>query len=106
MNWYSYVKNSDPVDVAYKLFYKFAKIHPFEEGNQRMARLLVAYHLGASGTPFPVCVTSGKKRSRRHYYDAIKKEDLLYIDHTDLYTLIAYLVYLGWKNFLSHTEMC
>lgn len=109
MNWYYHVDNSDPVEVAYKLFYKFVKIHPFEDGNGRMARLLVAYHMSKTGTPFPVCVTSGKKRSRRHYYDAIKKEDLLYIDRTDLYTLIAYSVYLGWKNFLSlkkSTEMC
>ena len=78
VNWYSHVDNSDPVEVTYKLFYKFLKIHPFEDGNERMARLLVAYHLSASGTPFPVCVTSGKKRSRKHYYDAIKKEELLY----------------------------
>lgn len=99
--WYGNVDKADPIDVAYKLFWKFLKIHPFEDGNGRIARLLVAYHMCSSGTPFPVCVTSGKRRSRKHYYDAIKREDLLYCSRTDLYTLIAQSVYLGWKNFLN-----
>ena len=66
-----------------------------------MARLLVAYHLCISGVPFPICITSGKKRSRKHYYDAIKKEDLLHYHRNDLYTLISYSLYLGWKKFLN-----
>ena len=87
--WYGDVDKADPIDVAYKLFWKFLNIHPFEDGKGRIVRLLVAYHMCSSGTPFPVCVTSGKRRSRKHYYDAIKREDLLYCFCTDLYTLIA-----------------
>ena len=106
MDWYMASKenntsNADPVYVAYKLFYRFLKIHPFEDGNGRMARLLVAYNLSVSGVPFPICITSGKKRSRKHYYDATRQEDLINFRRTDLYTLISYSVYLGWKNFLN-----
>ena len=101
MLWYSKANNSDPVEVAYKLFYKFIKIHPLKDSNRRMARLLIVYHLSASRTPFPVCVTSGKKRSQKHYYDAMKKEELLYYDRTDLYMQISHSVYLGWKNFFE-----
>ena len=109
MDWYMASKENntnlsegnDPIYVACKLFYRFLKIHPFEDGNGRIARLLVAYHLSVSGVPFPVCITSGKKRSRKHYYDAIKREDYISLRRSDLYTLISYSVYLGWKNFLN-----
>ena len=101
VEWYNNFDGADSVEVAYKLFWKFLKIHPFEDGNGRIARLLVANHMCSLGTPFPVCVTSGKRRSRKHYYDAIKREDLLYCSRTGPYTLIAQSVYLRWKNFLN-----
>ena len=78
IKWYNNnTNNANPVEIAYKLFFKFLKIHPFQDGNGRMARLLVAYHLCISGVPFPICITSGKKRSCKHYYDAIKKEVII-----------------------------
>ena len=101
VEWYNNFDGADSIEVAYKLFWKFLKIHPFEDSNGRIARLLVAYHMCSSGTPFLVCVTSGKRRSRKHYYDAIKREDLLYCSRTDLYTPIAQSVYLDWKNVLN-----
>ena len=96
---------TDHVEVAYKLFWKFLKIHPFEDGNGRIARLLITYHLQCSGTPFPVIISSGKSRPRKHYYDAIKSENLInFSEKNDLYTLISYSLYLGWKNFLSNIK--
>ena len=75
--WYGNVDKANPIDVAYKLFWKFVNIHPFEDGSGKIGRLLAAYHMCSSETPFPVCVTSDKRRSCKHYYDAIKREDLL-----------------------------
>ena len=60
VKWYNSVNKADPVETVYKLFLKFLKIHPFEDGNGRMGQLLVAYHLCISGTPFPVTITSSK----------------------------------------------
>ena len=52
--WYKNKANTtDHVEVAYKLFWEFLKIHPFEDGNGRIARLLITYHLQCSGTPVP-----------------------------------------------------
>ena len=31
--WYGNVDKADPIDVAYKLFWKFLKIYPLEDGN-------------------------------------------------------------------------
>ena len=101
MEWYRTANNTDSIETAYKLFWTFLKIHLFQDGTGRKGRLLVVYHLCASGMPFPVCITSSKKPSRKHYYDATKKESLLYQDRTDLYTLICYSLYLGWRNFLN-----
>ena len=106
--WYKNKANTtDHVEAAYKLFWEFLKIHPFEDGNGRIARLLITYHLQRSGTPFPVIISSGKSRprTRKHYYDAIKSENLInFSEKNDLYTLISYLLYLGWKNFLSNIK--
>lgn len=101
--WYKSVDlaSVNNIKVAYKLFWRFLKIHPFEDGNGRMARLLFSYHMTRSRTPFSVCMTSGKRRSRKHYNDAIKRQDLLYCSGNDLLTFMVYSVYLGRKNFLN-----
>ncbi len=44
MNWYneaSLNKNLQPVEVAAELHYKFVCIHPFDDGNGRIAQLLM-----------------------------------------------------------------
>ena len=98
---YNSEENVDPVETAYKVLQKFLKIYQFEGGNRKLGRLLVSYHLCVSGILFPVSITSGKRCSRKHYYDVIKKENLLYSNCTNLCTLISHSAYLGLKNFLS-----
>ena len=98
--WYNKNYKKDSIYVASELLWRFLTIYPFQDGNGRAARLLFSYHLEQSGYPFPIVITSGKKRSRKHFYSAIKKK--CYINpKNDLYTLMSYSVYLGWKNFLS-----
>lgn len=51
--WYKNNKNQvHPVELAAKFHSKFVTIHPFADGNGRMARLLLNYILQSNGFPF------------------------------------------------------
>ena len=41
------------IKVAVKLFYDLITIHPFENGNERLRRLVIVYVLMRLGFPFP-----------------------------------------------------
>lgn len=65
MNWYNEVsqnKEFHPIEVAAELHYKFVCIHPFDDGNGRISRLLMNYHLLKNGYP-PVIIKSADKRN-------------------------------------------
>ena len=69
-----YNENSEihPISLATFLFYELITIHPFENGNGRLCRLLMAWSLMHDGFPFAVNLSSGHKKSRNHYMHAIK----------------------------------
>ncbi|MEK6982213.1 MAG: Fic family protein [Candidatus Micrarchaeota archaeon] len=53
LSWYVENKNRiHPVELAAKFHSKFVTIHPFADGNGRMARLLLNYILELNGFPF------------------------------------------------------
>lgn len=65
MNWYSAAslnKILHPVEVTAELHYKFVCIHPFDDGNGRIARLLMNYHLLKNGFP-PIIIKSADKKN-------------------------------------------
>ena len=53
------------------LFYDITTLHPFENGNGRLCRLLLAHALMKLGVSFPVPLTSGHSKARAHYIRAI-----------------------------------
>jgi Fic family protein len=61
MEWYRAEENNlHPVSLATMLHYKFVRIHPFDDGNGRVARLLMNYVLLRKGFP-PVIIKTGDK---------------------------------------------
>jgi Fic family protein len=70
IEWY---KNNtdDAVIVAADLHYKFVCIHPFDDGNGRIARLLMNYHLLKNNLP-PVVI---KSEDKKNYLRALQEAD-------------------------------
>jgi len=76
MNWY---KENEPImpapQLAAEFHYRFVCIHPFDDGNGRVARLLMNYILLKKQYP-PVII---KSEDKENYLTALQKADLGYI---------------------------
>jgi Fic family protein len=80
IEWYK--KNTDEaVIVAADLHYKFVCIHPFDDGNGRIARLLMNYHLLKNNLP-PVVIKSDDKKN---YLLALREADTGNLDSLRAY---------------------
>ncbi|MFH0714092.1 MAG: Fic family protein [Candidatus Micrarchaeota archaeon] len=91
-------KKTKAVISASKVHYLTTKIHPFIDGNGRVARLLLNLRLMRAGFP-PVVL---HKTERRSYYSALEKAD-----DGDLYpitTLIAKNIEKSLETYLSALE--
>ncbi len=72
MDWYRAEENSlHPAKLAAMFHYKFVRIHPFDDGNGRIARLLMNYVLYNNNLP-PVIIKSEDKAS---YLRALRRAD-------------------------------
>ncbi|RYU94240.1 Fic family protein [Emticicia agri] len=74
MDWYySEVDKKElrPVELAAILHYKFVLIHPFDDGNGRISRLLMNYVLLSNDLP-PVIIKSADKKN---YLNALNQAD-------------------------------
>ena len=74
VSWYNQVASEgklSPVELAALFHYRYIRIHPFEDGNGRIARLLMNYILAKYGYPMIVI----RSKSKKAYLDALHKVD-------------------------------
>lgn len=76
VDWYNEAEQSakyHPVELAALFHYRYIRIHPFEDGNGRIARLLVNYILARHDWPMIVI----RSKDKFYYLDALHKSDLI-----------------------------
>ena len=76
VDWYNAAeraKNMSPVELAALFHYRYIRIHPFEDGNGRIARLLANYILSRHGWPMIVV----RSRNKQAYIEALHQADLI-----------------------------
>lgn len=76
VDWYNQTEQEgklSPVELAVLFHYRYIRIHPFEDGNGRIARLLVNFILARHGYPMIVV----RSRLKQQYLEALHKADLI-----------------------------
>ena len=75
VDWYNTAEQDgklSPVELAALFHYRYIRIHPFEDGNGRIARLMVNYILTRHN--YPMIVVRSRKKSE--YLEALHQADL------------------------------
>ena len=75
VDWYNDAEKSGkftPVELAAIFHYRYIRIHPFEDGNGRIARLMVNYILARHDYPMIVV----RSRKKKQYLEALHRTDL------------------------------
>ena len=76
VKWYNEAEESgkfSPIELAALFHYRYIRIHPFEDGNGRIARLMVNYILSRHGWPMIVI----RNRDKQNYLEALHQADLI-----------------------------
>ncbi len=85
-------KDFNPILIASEFHYKFIRIHPFDDGNGRMARILMNFILLTFGYPPVIIKTEDKER----YYSVLRQ--------ADAGTITPFIEYIG-ENLIHSLEL-
>ena len=75
VDWYNDAEKSEkftPIELAAIFHYRYIRIHPFEDGNGRIARLMTNYILTRHDYPMIVV----RSRKKKEYLEALHRTDL------------------------------
>ena len=75
VDWYNKEESKgklSPIELAALFHYRYIRIHPFEDGNGRIARLIVNYILARHDYPMIVI----RRRDKKKYLEALHQADL------------------------------
>ncbi|MBP5515548.1 MAG: Fic family protein [Bacteroidales bacterium] len=75
LQWYNQMELTgvlSPIELAALFHYRYIRIHPFDDGNGRISRLIVNYILAKHGYPMIVI----KSADKANYLTALNKSDL------------------------------
>lgn len=76
LDWYtkkSQEENVNPILLAAEFHYKFIRIHPFDDGNGRTARILMNFILMKFG--YPPTIIKSDKESKEEYFAVLQLAD-------------------------------
>jgi len=71
IEWYRCEKGKDAITLATEFHYRFVRIHPFDDGNGRVARILMNFILMKHGYP-PVII---RTEDKENYYRVLTLAD-------------------------------
>ena len=98
----------DPFALAGWLLFELLDIHPFEDGNGRVSRLLWCFSLLRDGLPFPVTPFPEHKKAYKKYIMCIERDRELSISAPQckyLTSLTLISVTMTWKNFIHNQRV-
>lgn len=75
IDWYNFAEQEgklSPIELAALFHYRYIRIHPFEDGNGRIARLMVNYILARHNYPMIVV----RSRDKMEYLEALHRTDM------------------------------
>ena len=75
VDWYNSVEKEgrlSPIEIASLFHYRYIRIHPFEDGNGRIARLMINYIFARHG--YPMIIVQSKDKD--HYLTALNLCDI------------------------------
>ena len=97
----------DMYQLASWLLFQVVSLHPFEDGNGRLCRLLWCYSLMRDGLPFPLTISSGHKKAQKHFVWCLKRSSTYNkSNHPHVTMLTVHSIFTAWSDFFSTYETC
>jgi len=99
LNWFDENKDKHhPLIICSMFHYKFIRIHPFDDGNGRMSRLLMNMILMYYG--YPLIIVPSDEKWKRWYYDSLEITDTLLPNIEDTINSNDEILFENFTNYL------